>query len=199
MTIVTVVLLLMVVGSLVYSALTVAAARNYLGTRPPDLAGFVPISVLKPLKGADEGLEENLRSFFAQKYPDFEILFAVSDADDPAAPVVEKLRREFPRIPAQLVVTGPPPYPNAKVFSLDRMLGAARHELIVMGDSDVRVSPRFLETIAREMQDQRVGLVTCPYRAVPGHSFWSRLEAIFINTEFLGGVLAARFLRKCQN
>jgi len=194
MIVVTVVLLLLVVGSLVYSALTVAAARNYLGTRPPDLEDFVPISVLKPLKGADEGLEENLRSFFAQKYPDFEILFAVNDAEDPAAPVVEKLRHEFPDIPAQLVVTGLPPYPNAKVFSLDRMLKAARHDLIVMGDSDVRVSPRFLETIAREMQDQRVGLITCPYRAVPGNSVWSRLEAIFINTEFLGGVLVARFL-----
>ena len=92
MIVVTMVLLLLVVGSLVYSALTVAAARNYLSTLPPDLEDFVPISVLKPLKGADEGLEENLRSFFAQKYPDFEILF---DLGNRGAAISDTQRREL--------------------------------------------------------------------------------------------------------
>ncbi len=181
-----------------YCVLTVVAARRYLAMRPPqppESKALPPISVLKPLYGLDEGLEENLRSFFAQDYPDFELLFAVHRADDPAVAVVERLRREFPRGPAaRVIVTGEPPGPNAKAFSLQRMMAEARHHLLVMSDSDVRVAPGMLERVAREFQDARVGVVTCPYRAVAGRSAWSRLEAIGMNTEFLGGVLVARML-----
>src|SRR5581483_8979322 len=83
---------------------------------------------------------------------------------------------------------------NAKVFSLDRMLSEARYDLLVMSDSDIRVTPEMLLVIAAEFQDESVGLATCPYRAVPGWSFWSTLEAIGLNTEFLGGILVARML-----
>jgi ceramide glucosyltransferase len=149
---------------------------------------------LKPLAGDDLGLEENLRSFFEQDYPDFEILFAVRRADDPAVAVAERVRARYPLVASRLIVTGEPPYPNAKVFSLDRMLGAARHDLLVMADSDVRVTPALLSTLAAEFQDERTGVITCPYRAVPGASFWSTLEAVSLNTEFLSGVLVARWL-----
>ena len=114
--------------------------------RPPPLRGRAPISVLKPLAGVDDGLEENLRSFFEQEYPDFEILFAVRNPDDPAIAVAERLRARYPRMPSRLIVTGEPPYPNAKVYSLDRMLAAARHDLLVMSDSDIRVTPDMLAT-----------------------------------------------------
>ncbi len=187
-------LLVMVAGSLVYAMLTIIAAGAYKRQEPPRLQRPVPISILKPLTGVDEGLEANLRSFFAQKYGEFEILFAVHDTADPAIALVERLRREFPSVPTQLIISGDPPYPNAKVYNLDCMLQAARHDLVVMGDSDVRVSPRLLETLAREFQDERVGLITCPYRAVAGRSLWSEMEALFMNTEFLGGVLVARLL-----
>ncbi len=182
-------------GALVYCVLTVVASRRYLGVHPANLAKAVPISILKPLSGHDEGLEENLRSFFKQEYPEWEILFAVHRADDPAIPVVEKLRKEFPGgPPARLIVTGEPPGPNAKVFSLARMTGEARYPLFVTSDSDARVTPWLLETMVREFQDERVGVITCPYRAVPGRSLWSQLEAIGMNTEFLGGVLVARMV-----
>lgn len=194
MTVIGVVLLLLLAGSLVYAVMTIAAAWVYLRQRPGELRTPVPISVLRPLSGVDDGLEENLRSLFTQQYGEFELLFAVHHEGDPAAAVVEKLRREFPAVSTQLLVSGDPPYPNAKVFSLDRMLRAARHELVVMTDSDVRVSPRLLETLAREFQDSRVALITCPYRAIAGPSAWNKLEAIFMNTEFLGGILVARML-----
>jgi len=184
----------LVAGSLVYCVLTIVAARRYLAARPPALRSTPAISVLKPLAGLDEGLTENLRSFFEQDYPAFEILFAVRQAGDPAAALVEKLRALYPGVPARLIVTGEPPYPNAKVYSLDRMLAAAAHELVVMSDSDIRVTPAMLGTIAAEFQDERLGLATCPYRAVPGRSPWSTLEALGLNTEFLGGVLVARML-----
>ena len=188
------VLLALVAGATVYSALVVAAAIGFLRVRRPALAHPEPISILKPLSGLDEGLEENLRSFFRQDYPDFELLFAVRNASDPAVAVVEKLRAEFPDIPVQLVLTGEPPWNNPKCYSLDRMLAQARHELIVMSDSDTRVGPELLATLAAEFEDPGLGLASCPYRAVGGRDLWTRLEAVGLNTEMLAGVLADRML-----
>lgn len=187
-------LALILAGSLVYCVLTVAAARRYLAVRTPASTATPSISVLKPLAGVDLGLEANLRTFFVQDYPSFEILFAVRDEGDPSVAVVRRLQREFPLVPSRLIVTGEPPYPNAKVWSLSLMWTAARHDLIVMSDSDIRVDASLLRTIAAEFDDPAVGLATCPYRAAPGGSFWSALEAVGMNTEFLGGVLTARML-----
>jgi ceramide glucosyltransferase len=163
--------------------------------KPSPAVNTPPISVLKPLCGRDEGLEDNLRSFFEQDYPVFELLFAVHRADDPAVAVVEKIKSEYDgRIEVRVIVTGESPVPNAKAHSLKQLVREARYELLVMGDSDVRVTPDFLAQLAREFQDPSVGLITCPYRAVGGGSLWSRLEAVGMNTEFLGGVLVARMI-----
>jgi len=187
-------LLAILAGSLVYCALVMVAARRYLDVRPPPLTLPEPISILKPLHGLEVNLEDNLRTFFTQDYPAFEILFAVRSSTDTAIPVVEKLQREFSDVPSHLLVTGEPPYPNAKVFSLHKMLEAASNDLVLMSDSDIRVTSGMLRTIAAEFQDSQVGIATCPYRAVGGESFWSQLEAIGMNTEFLAGVLVARML-----
>jgi len=184
-------------GSLVYCVLVVVATRRYLSVAPPPALASEPgISVLKPLFGHDEGLEENIQSFFAQKYHHYEIIFGVHTADDPAAAVAEKIIQEqaAKRVNARLIVTGESPIPNAKAYSLNRMVREARHELLVMCDSDVRVEPEFLSQLAREFQNSRVGLITCPYRAVAGKSVWSRMEAIGMNTELLGGVIVARMI-----
>jgi ceramide glucosyltransferase len=190
----TIILLALLAGALVYSALTVIAALRYLAVRPLELRSPEPMSVLKPLSGLDADLESNLRTFFEQDYPSFEILFAVREPEDPAVAVVEKLRQEYPNVPSRLLITGEPTYPNAKVFSLDRMLHASAYDLLVMSDSDIRVTPTMLRTIAAEFQDPKLGIATCPYRAVAGKSFWSRIEAIGMNTDFLAGILVARML-----
>ena len=111
---------------MIYSLLQIVAALRYLAVRPPILLATEPISILKPLAGLDLDLESNLRTFFQQDYPAFEILFAVRSEADPAAEVAARLQREYPRVPSRLVLTGEPPYPNAKVFSLDRMLEIGR-------------------------------------------------------------------------
>jgi ceramide glucosyltransferase len=192
--ILTIVLLALLASALVSSFLSMIAALRYLAVRPAALAAPVPISILKPLDGLDLDLESNLRTFFEQDYPAYEILFAVRDVNDPAAAVVEKLKREYPQAPARLLITGEPPYANAKVYSLELMLAAAANDLVVMSDSDTRVTPGLLRTVAAEFQDARLGVATCPYRAVPGPSLWSRLEAIGMNTDFIAGILVARML-----
>jgi ceramide glucosyltransferase len=195
MVILTTVLAVLLAGSLVYCVLIMVAARRFLSARLPAPGAQPPVSLLKPLCGHDDGLEENLRSFFAQDYPEYEVLLGVHRADDPAVPVAEKIMREFSgRINARLIVTGESPIPNAKAFSLNRLVREARYDLLVMSDSDVRVMPCLLSHLAQEFQDEHIGLITCPYLAVPGASVWSRLEAIGMNTELLGGVLVARMM-----
>jgi ceramide glucosyltransferase len=188
------ILFLILCGAIVYSVLQIVAAWRYLAVRLPVLQSAEPISILKPLAGLDLDLESNLRTFFEQDYPDFEILFAVRSESDPAAEVAIHLQREYPKISSRVLFTGEPPYPNAKVFSLQCMLAAAANDLVVMSDSDIRVTPHLLGTVAAEFQDSQLGVATCPYRAVPGASFWSRLEALGMNTDFWGGALVARML-----
>ncbi len=195
MVILTTIFAALLAGSLAYCVLIIVASRRYLSVATPATGPTPSISLLKPLCGLDDGLEENLRSFFAQDYPAFEVLFAVHRADDPAVALVEKIRNEYAgRVETRLLITGDSPVPNAKAHSLKRLVREARHELLVMCDSDVRVTPDFLRHMAAEFQDQRVGLITCPYRAMAGRSVWSRLEAVGMNTELLGGVLVARML-----
>ena len=187
-------LLLVLAGSIVYSFLSILAALRFLSVRPPAPRSDEPISILKPLAGLDLNLESNLRTFFEQDYPNFEILFAVRSAADPAAEVVARLQKQYPHVPSRLIITGEPPYANAKVYSLSHMLAAASYDLVVMSDSDIHVTRDLLRTIAAEFQDENVGIATCPYRAVPGRGFWSALEATGINTDFWASALVARMI-----
>ena len=193
----TILLACVVAGSWVFCVLAVLAARSYRRQPVPALqADPPPLSVLKPLHGLDEGLEENLRSFFEQEYPDFELLFAARSESDPGLNLARRLAVEYPRRPCRFFVTGEPAYPNAKAFSLETMTAAAANEILVMADSDILAPPDLLQALAAEFQNPRLGVATCPYRAVPGRSFWSRLEAIGMNTEFWGGVFTARLVER---
>lgn len=188
-------LAVLLTGSLVYCILVVVATHRFLSTALPASGNKPPVSMLKPLCGHDDGLEENLRSFMVQDYPEYEVLFGVHRPDDASVAVAEKIIGEFSgRISARLIITGESPIPNAKAFSLNRMVREARYDVLVMSDSDVRVTPSLLSHLAQEFQDDRIGLISCPYRAVPGKSLWSRLEAIGMNTELLGGVMVARMV-----
>ncbi len=195
-TIITAILAFLLAGSLVYCVLVMVATRQYLAVKPPPAGAMPGISVLKPLCGHDDGLEENLRSFFTQDYPHLEIIFGVHRIDDPAAALAERIIAEHAGkgLQARLIVTGESSIPNGKAHSLNRLVREAQYEVLVMCDSDVRVEPQLLSLLAREFQNTRVGLITCPYRAVGGKSVWSRLEALGMNTELLGGVVVARMI-----
>jgi ceramide glucosyltransferase len=184
----------LVAGSWFYCGLQVIAARRYRSIHPAPASQPEPISILKPLDGLDEGLEKNLRTFFEQDYECFEILFAARRDDDPGLALARRLSLEYPGTPTRCFVTGDPPWPNAKVWSLELMMRAASHDLLVMSDSDIRVTPDMLRVIASEFSAPRLGVATCPYRAVAGPSFWSELEALGMNTEFWGGVFTARLV-----
>lgn len=189
-------LLALAAGSWAYCLLTVLAVRDWLRQRPPATGSAEPISILKPLHGLDDGLEENLRTFFEQDYPAFEILFAARNGDDAGLALARRLSAEYPHVRACFFVTGEPPWANAKAWSLEIMTREAAHDLLVMSDSDIRVCRTMLRTLAEEFSDPRLGVATCPYRALPGASFWSLLEALGMNTDFWGGVFTARLVER---
>lgn len=185
------------IGSLVYCSIALYGVARFLRERwrwvlESALQSFTPpLSLLKPLHGLDRELEENLRSFCLQDYPIFEILFSVREANDPAVAVVRRLEKSFPLIPMRLFVLGEPRYLNAKVHGLEAMAEAAAHELVVITDSDVRVSPDYLRSVVAPLTDPKVGMVTCISRGVTGRSLWSHLEALSMNTHFVPGILTA--------
>ena len=143
-----------------------------------------------------EGLASHCRQQYAGR---FEILFGVSSADDPAVGEIVRLRREFPECAIRLIVCPQRLGTSGKVSTLVQMLGEAKYEFVLINDSDIRVSPKYLSRVMRGFSDTKVGMVTALYRgrtAIEGAALtlWSRLEALGISTDFMAGVLAARRL-----
>jgi ceramide glucosyltransferase len=150
-----------------------------------------PISLLKPLRGADATLAECLETFFQQKYPEYEILFAMRQPSDPAVAIIDQISARYPSIPVRLLFTDEPPYSNAKVYSMEKMAEQARYDILVITDSDASVGPDYLKNIMQCFSDPSVGAMTHLYRGVAGPDFWSRLEAVGMSTEFMAGVVVA--------
>ncbi|MFI4885877.1 MAG: bacteriohopanetetrol glucosamine biosynthesis glycosyltransferase HpnI [Steroidobacterales bacterium] len=151
-----------------------------------------PVTVLKPLCGAEPGLDHSLRSFCEQDYPaGLQIVFGVQHAADPALVVLEGLKRDFPRLDVAVVVDPTRHGASAKVSNLINMMRAARHDWLVLADSDVRVPPGYLAAVAAPLADPAVGIVTCPYRGVPRPGLWSLLGTLFINDWFIPSVRVA--------
>jgi ceramide glucosyltransferase len=147
---------------------------------------------LKPIHGRDPQFYNAIFSHAAQKYPEFEILFGVSDPNDPALEDIHRLQREFPQRRIEIVVA-PTDAPNAKVGVLVELAKRARYALLLVNDSDIVVDPGYLMAVTAPLDNPVIGLVTCLYRA--GAESWaSRCEALGIATEFAPGVLVARLL-----
>ena len=151
-----------------------------------------PISILKPVHGLDPEAYENFASFCRQDYPQFEILFAVASDQDPATPVIRKLIADFPVVPIRLLVAPAKLGANDKVNKLCAMARAARNDLLVLSDSDIRVGAGYLRSIAAPFRDPQVGLVTSLFTGIPMRSLWPELEAICLSTDFMPAVLLAR-------
>ena len=152
---------------------------------------FPAVTIFKPVHGMEARLEENLESFFQQDYPDFEIIIGARCADDPGLILAEKVGRRFPHVKSRIVTSGPPLWPNAKVYTLAQMIPLSRNEYFVTSDSDVRVGPDFLRNVVPPLLDRKLGLVTCLYRGDSAGDFWSSLEALGMSVEMPSGVVMA--------
>jgi ceramide glucosyltransferase len=121
-------------------------------------------------------------------------VFGARDANDAGLQLAEKIRQRYPQVKSRLVVSGAPTWPNAKVFSLSKMIPGSTNDYFVISDSDVRVSPDFLRNVIPALLDPAIGLVTCPYRGVTAGDFWSTLEALGMSVEMPSGVMVADML-----
>jgi ceramide glucosyltransferase len=179
----------------VYGLLAAYSARRFFCTRRPLVADFTPrVSILKPVRGLDRASYENFATFCRQDYPDYEIVFAVADEDDPATDIVRQLIARFPERSIRLLIGAPDLGPSSKVNKLCRLTREARHDLLVISDSDIRVTPDYLRAVVAPFRDPRVGAVTCPYVGITDGHLAGDLEAIGIATDFAAGVLVARQL-----
>jgi ceramide glucosyltransferase len=170
------------------------AAHRASGQTPRAMDGTYPISVLKPVRGLDPDAYENFASFCRQDYPEFEILFAVNDAEDPAAPIVQKLIADFPERFIRLIVVAERLGPNTKVSNLCRLVREARYDLMVITDSDVRVEPGYLRSVAAMFRDPAVGGVTALYRGRDNLQFVAAMDCVGSSAAFCGAALVAREL-----
>ena len=185
------------IASIGYCLLATFAGVRFARQRKagsPVATSFPPVSILKPLKGADPEMYQALRSHCVQEYPEYEMLCGVTEATDPAVPVVERLIREFPEAKIRMVLCDKRLGANGKVSSLIQLAAAAKAEFLVINDSDIRVEPDYLRTIMTELQQANTGLVTCLYRGIPGRTLASKLESLGISTDFVPGVLTANLI-----
>ncbi len=188
-------------ASLAYTMLAWVAALRYRLRRRGELgrapAFAPPVSILKPLKGADPALAEALRSHCKQSYSGgFELLCGVAALDDPAASIVRALQAEFPVLPIHLVECSEQLGASGKVSTLVQLARHARHEFLLASDGDILVPPGYLARVMNAFTDSAVGLVTALYRGRAARALWSRLESMTISTDFQPGVLTAIFLER---
>jgi ceramide glucosyltransferase len=162
------------------------------GTAGESRASQRPVTVLKPLCGAEPGLGHSLRSFCQQDYAGaVQIVFGVQHPTDPALAVLEGLKRDYPRLDLTVVVDSTRHGASAKVSNLINMMRAARHDWLVLADSDVAVPQGYLAAVTAPLADSQIGIVTCPYRGVPRPGLWSLLGALFVNDWFIPSVRVA--------
>jgi ceramide glucosyltransferase len=178
----------------VWTAVVFLAGNTSAGEGARATSFAPPVSILKPLKGTDPEMFENFRSHCLQHYPEYEIIFAISDLNDPAIEVVKRLQSDFPQIPILLVVCDKDLGANTKVSNIVQVLTHARYEYLIVSDSDIRVERDYLLRVLAPFEDPGTGLVTCLYRGMASSTLGSRLESLSISTDFAPGVLAARQL-----
>jgi ceramide glucosyltransferase len=149
------------------------------------------VSVLKPLCGIEPRLYENLATFCEQTLPCMQLLLGVSSPDDPAIDVVRRLQRAYPHRDIELAIDPRVHGSNLKVSNLINMAALARHDILVVADSDIAVQPDYLQKVAAPLADPQVGVVTCLYVARDVGGFWQRVGALFVNEWFAPSVRVA--------
>ena len=150
-----------------------------------------PVSILKPIRGLDPEAYENFASFCRQDYPEYELLFCVGSEDDSALPLIDRLKREFPQREIRVLFGSGRDASNDKVAKLARLVSEARHEYLVISDSDVRARPDYLQSVVAPLADAKIGAVTCFYVSIEDGSFVDRLQSVGMMSDFYAGIVVA--------
>ncbi len=186
-------LILFVLAGIVYTALSIFSVSRFFS--PVKYGGdpaLMPVSVIKPLKGADPELIENIRSFCGQDYPEYEVLLGVSEHDEETLAEADRIVRSLPGCDIRVVISSGDIGANRKVSNLQGLFDAAKYQLLAISDSDMRVGPDYLKNIVSEYQrDENTGLVTSLYRISNPQSPGAALESLNIGLDFIPSVVVA--------
>ena len=181
-------LLIPVAGGSVFCLLCVWAAATFMRRGAPASTYRPPVTVLKPIYGLDKDLEQNLLSLCRQDYPDYQIVFAVQRATDPALPILRRLAADYAdRV--TLVLKESPPVVNGKVQNLTHALEGARHDVLIISDSDARLAPNYIADIVAPLEDANVGYVCTLYRSFRPDHWWEKLELLSLNADFVPALI----------
>lgn len=199
MNIINLLLLILCLVSVWFNCYAIYAAFCFFRNQQPINTDFhPPITIIKPVCGLDPNTYQNLASFCQQDYPDYQIIFGFRDSDDPAIPTVKQIIHDFQHLDIELVVCPRLIGSNLKMSNVANASENAKHEILFIVDSDIRVERDYLQRVIQPLQDQKVGVITCLYRSLVNH--WTTiLTAISTSTEFAAGVLVNHNLAKSIN
>lgn len=192
-----IIFLVTVSAGILYSIISVLVTFYELNKEKNDktkISAFKPVSILKPLKGKDDRLFENLESFFKLDWPEYELLFGVNHLDDPAIEVVEHLMRKYPKVRSKLIINTQRVGLNPKINNLYNIYSESTYDLILISDSNIRVKPDYLTKMVKEIQNLNIGLVTTIFRGMGAKTIGSIFENLHINTFISGSVLTIKKL-----
>lgn len=186
--------------SAIYSVMVMSAAVRF-GRRKRREDGMPavslpPVSVLKPLHGREPGLEENLRRFFVQDYPEYEVVFCARHASDPGLLLARDVAARFPLVRARFLTCGEPQFPNAKMWSLAALAEAATYEALVTSDADARVERDYLRRCVQALAEPETELASCLYVGRTEGGFWAQMDAVGKSVEMTGGILVAQMVER---
>lgn len=150
-----------------------------------------PVSILKPVRGLEKNLKRNLRSACFQDYPDYQVVYSVQEADDPALPLLREIQAEFGGERVSVVISDIQAGSNGKVNNLLGALSVARHEILVMSDSDTWLKPDYLATIVAPLADPQVGCAFTPFRVIEAQRWYEKMELLSLNADFMPDVIFA--------
>ena len=189
-------LLLLCLSTIFFYLFSIYAARQFFRSNPQTPVNFQPaVTVLKPVCGLDDNTYENLASFCNQDYPNYQTIFGTQDPNDPCIAIVKQLIQDFPHQEIELVISHCTIGINPKVNNLFNIALKAKHEILVLADSDIWVDQDYLKQVVQPLYDPGVGVVTCLYRSRSSNLI-SAFEALSISTEFFPSVFVARKLEK---
>lgn len=187
-------LLLPVVGGSLYGVLcALALMRLQARARhaPPPPKSWPPVTVLKPVCGLEKDLAQNLRSACLQDYPEFHVVLSAQKSDDPALPLLYEIQREFGAERVDVVIDDAQTAPNGKIRNLLGALPRARHPVLVISDSDVRLRPDYLKTIVAPLAEPGVGCACTYYKAARAETWYEALEQLTLNADFVPSLVFA--------
>lgn len=188
------------VASLGYTAAAIACSLHFARRgREPD-GPQPPVTIIAPLHGAEPLLEENLRSFADQVYPELQLVFGVAHAGDPALPIAHAVKAAFPDRRIDIDIGEDATSRNPKLANVLTMMKHVRHNTLILVDSDTRVDTDYVRSVTAPLRDAEIGAVTALFAGVPTGSFASRIGAMFMNEQFIPSALVDRLfgpLRHC--